>query len=233
MAISRDTNIKVPSQHCLYSQKGENIRSGNFRPTTPSNCDGKLFFSLLSKKFTTFMTSNSYFDGETQKGFLPGTSGCVEHATISQEALSDARQNHRSICFAWVDLRNAFGSVRHMLVRHCLQRYLFPPHISRLFFDNYYPGQTNWDNRAHAWHRRVICRACTRLCLACVPVSIFLARVVRTTTRKGLRRERNDPNFSVCLGGFQGCVLSLVLFNICIWFQPLLDSLHHRATSNG
>ena len=28
------------------------------------------------------------------------------------------------------------------------------------------------------WHRRVICRACTRLCLACVPVSIFLARVV-------------------------------------------------------
>ena len=83
------------------------------------------------------MTSNSYFDGETQQGFLPGMSGCVEHATISQEALRDARQNHRSICFAWVDLRNAFGSVWHMLVQHCLQRYHFPPHICRLVFDYY------------------------------------------------------------------------------------------------
>ena len=34
------------------------------------------------------------------------------------------------------------------------------------------------ETNARTWHRRVICRACTRLCLACVPVSIFLARVV-------------------------------------------------------
>ena len=34
------------------------------------------------------------------------------------------------------------------------------------------------ESTARTWHRRVICRACTRLCLACVPVSIFLARVV-------------------------------------------------------
>ena len=31
---------------------------------------------------------------------------------------------------------------------------------------------------ACTWQRCVICWACTRLCLACVPVSIFLARVV-------------------------------------------------------
>ena len=36
------------------------------------------------------------------------------------------------------------------------------------------------ETATHTWHRRVICRACTRLCLACVPVSIFLARVVAT-----------------------------------------------------
>ena len=32
------------------------------------------------------------------------------------------------------------------------------------------------------WRRRVISRACTRLCLACVAVSIFLARVVACST---------------------------------------------------
>ena len=36
----------------------------------------------------------------------------------------------------------------------------------------------NIETTACTWHRRVICRACTRLCGACVPVSIFLARVV-------------------------------------------------------
>ena len=34
------------------------------------------------------------------------------------------------------------------------------------------------ETTALMWHRRVICRACTRLCLACVPVSILLAAVV-------------------------------------------------------
>ena len=34
------------------------------------------------------------------------------------------------------------------------------------------------ETTTRTWLRRVICRACTRLCLACVPVSIFLARVV-------------------------------------------------------
>ena len=32
------------------------------------------------------------------------------------------------------------------------------------------------ETTAHTWHRRVICRACTRLCLAFVPVSIFFGQ---------------------------------------------------------
>ena len=35
------------------------------------------------------------------------------------------------------------------------------------------------ETTARTLHRCVICRACMRLCFACVPVSIFLARVVR------------------------------------------------------
>ena len=40
------------------------------------------------------------------------------------------------------------------------------------------------ETTAHTWRRRVISRACTRLCLACVPVSIFLARVVQDPFRR-------------------------------------------------
>ena len=41
------------------------------------------------------------------------------------------------------------------------------------------------ETTTHTWHRRVICRACTRLCLACGPVSIFLARVVVYSINSG------------------------------------------------
>ena len=121
----------------LFHKSGTTSDPTNFRPIALSNCDGKLFFSLLSKSFTSYMIRNEYFDKQTQKGFLPGISGCVEHACISQEALRDARRHRRSICFAWVDLRNAFGSVRHMLVQHCLRRYHFPSHVCKLIL-NYY-----------------------------------------------------------------------------------------------
>ena len=40
------------------------------------------------------------------------------------------------------------------------------------------------ETAARTWHRRVIYQACTRLCLACVPVSIFLARVVDVDRRR-------------------------------------------------
>ena len=38
------------------------------------------------------------------------------------------------------------------------------------------PWPKKIETTARTWHRRVICRACTRLCLACVPVSIFFGK---------------------------------------------------------
>ena len=123
----------------LVHKRGDQNNPANFRPIALSNCDSKILFSLVASVTTTYMRSNNYFDGLTQKGFLPKMSGCVEHASLSWEALRDAKENHRSICFAWLDLKNAFGSVRHMLIRHCLrlQVYHFPAHFCKLVFSYY------------------------------------------------------------------------------------------------
>ena len=40
-----------------------------------------------------------------------------------------------ALSFAWVDLRNAFGSVQHMLVQRCLQRYHFSSHVCKLILN--------------------------------------------------------------------------------------------------
>ena len=52
-----------------FHKSGTNSDPTNFRPIALSNCDGKLFFSLLSKSFTSYMIRNEYFDKQTQKGF--------------------------------------------------------------------------------------------------------------------------------------------------------------------
>ena len=78
------------------------------------------------------MIRNSFFDLRLQKGFLPGVAGCLEHSSLLTEALRDARSRKRSICISWLDLRNAFGSVRHSLIQFALRHYQFPVHYQRL-----------------------------------------------------------------------------------------------------
>ena len=101
------------------------------------NCEGKLFFSIIAHRMQCYMKSNLYFDGISQKGFMPGVSGCVEHASVLNAAVHDARRSKRSICITWVDFANAFGSVNHSLIQYALSRYHFPAHIHMLIY-NYY-----------------------------------------------------------------------------------------------
>ena len=80
------------------------------------------------------MLRNSYLDKRLQKGFLPDVAGCLEHSSLLSDALRarDARAHKRSICISWLDLKNAFGSVRHSLIIFALQYYGFPEHFIQL-----------------------------------------------------------------------------------------------------
>ena len=108
-----------------------------FRPIALANTDGKIFFSLLARRITNHMSGNNYMDGVSQKGFLPGVSGCIEHSTLLYEAMLDARRAKRQICVAWVDLKNAFGSIRHNLIQFALHHYHLPVHLQQLVFAYY------------------------------------------------------------------------------------------------
>ena len=121
----------------LVHKSGSPNEPSNFRPIALTNCDGKIFFALVAKSVLKHMTKNSFFDLRLQKGFLPGVSGCIEHTSLISEALRDARSHQRSICVSWLDLRNAFGSVRHSLIQFALRYYGFPRHFQQLVFRYY------------------------------------------------------------------------------------------------
>ena len=108
-----------------------------FRPIAITNTVGKIFFSVISDRLQTFLVKNEFIRTATQKGFLSGVPGCLEHAFTLYEALRNAKESRKQIVVAWIDLANAYGSVRHNLIQFALNWYHVPHSIQKLIFDYY------------------------------------------------------------------------------------------------
>ena len=78
-----------------------------------------------------FMTGNHYINQDVQKAFLDGVPGCVKHQFKLWSALADAQRNQRNIHVCWLDIANAYGSVRHNLIVQALHHYHLPAHSIR------------------------------------------------------------------------------------------------------
>ena len=93
------------------------------------------------------MLTNGFIDSLVQKGFMEGVAGCIEHTSMLWEVLTHAKKHQHTIAMSWLDLENAYGSVRHMLVQFALKWYHVPQNMSELLFrynDGIFPRvQTN------------------------------------------------------------------------------------------
>ena len=72
-----------------------------------------------------YMTLNGYIKRWQQKAFMVEVAGCIEHSTLIFEALKEANEEYRSICLAMLDFANAYGSIRHNLIRFAMEWYHF------------------------------------------------------------------------------------------------------------
>ena len=85
------------------------------------------------------MLRNGYITQGIQKAFLESVSGCIEHTTLLAEAFRDARERRRSICVAWLDIANAYESMRHTFIQFALHWYHVPAQVRKLIW-SYYEG---------------------------------------------------------------------------------------------
>jgi hypothetical protein len=108
-----------------------------FRPITMTATMGKVLLSIISDRLQRFLVHNQYIPRKIQKGFLAGIAGCVEHSFMLFEAMKEAKEEQRQIVVSWIDLMNAYGSVRHNLIQFALDWYHVPKRIQALVF-NYY-----------------------------------------------------------------------------------------------
>ena len=104
------------------------------RPISVLNAEGRLFWTFYQTRLSKFMLANNYIQLKVQKAFLHGVAGCIEHTTSHWEMLQNAKSAERQIVIAWLELENAYGSVRHMLAQFALKWYHVPESMLELLF---------------------------------------------------------------------------------------------------
>jgi hypothetical protein len=114
--------------------KTENAK--DLRPIACTDTAGKLFWSLMNDRLRVFWTKNKYITSQ-QKGALSDVSGCLEHNWTLVEALKNAKLTKNQIIAVWLDLKNAYGSVRHNLIQFALEWYHVPEWFADLIFQYY------------------------------------------------------------------------------------------------
>ncbi|KAI2646571.1 Protein FAM136A [Labeo rohita] len=80
----------------MTEMQGSGMRFNNKGPskrTTLTSIEGKILFSVMAKRMTTYMVKNKYVDTSIQKGGIPGISGCLEHT-------GQGKQRQSSSCMA-------------------------------------------------------------------------------------------------------------------------------------
>lgn len=115
----------------LIHKKGPSDDPSNFRPIALMSCIYKLFTSLLATRVSTTAINNNLMSDQ-QKSARP-SEGCHEHTHTLQTVVADCKRNGKNCFIAWLDLRNAFGSIPHQAIYATLSHMGFPiPFISLL-----------------------------------------------------------------------------------------------------
>ena len=138
----------------------------DFRPIALLNVEGKLFFSLLSRRLEShIITKNKIIDTSIQKGCVAKVPGCWEHMSVVWDKLTDIKSQKASIAAVWLDIANAYGSIPHQLIFLALKRYgvhsiwidLIKAYYSGIWSKSFSP------NAPSSWHRhfRGIFTGCT------------------------------------------------------------------------
>jgi hypothetical protein len=136
-----------------------------FRPIACLNVENKILWAVVGQTLLSYLLENGYLKDRTQKGFLPNVAGCIEHSATLAEAIRDARRNKKNIVINWLDLANAFGSVKHSLITFALGWYHVPSkciNLIKLYYSSLYARVVtkNWSTNLIAFLKGVF-QGCT------------------------------------------------------------------------
>ena len=112
----------------ILAHKGGDPKDPNqFRMLALTSCIGKIYHQIKADRLSEFMIENDYIDQATQKAFIKQVNGCVEHTQVLSEVIQDAKHRRKTVHISWFDLKDAYGSIPHLLIQYCMRLYHVPP----------------------------------------------------------------------------------------------------------
>jgi hypothetical protein len=122
----------------LIHKGNDRENTGNWRPITITSVLYRVIFCRLAEALHTVHEEEGInLCDKEQKRFVPRRAGCVEHAAVVNALINDAVQKKVPIYVLSLDLRDAFGSVLHYLIRKNLSDLRMPENIKNLVMESY------------------------------------------------------------------------------------------------
>ena len=130
------------SRTILLHKKGDLNEPSNWRPIALINTAAKLFTACLASRLVSLFGQKDILAPQ-QKGFLPNE-GCLEHNFVLESIKQDARRKNKHLAIAWLDLRNAFGSVPFHTIFQALASHGFNGRTQSIIRELYKDSSTSF-----------------------------------------------------------------------------------------
>ena len=130
-------NVWGNSNVTLAFKGGLTSDASNFRMIALTSCLSKPYHIIKAERLSSFMVDNKYIDPSVQKGFMANINGCIEHTTLLQEIIQNAKYNNKTLHMSSYDLQDAFGSISHELIPIALKHYNVPEDVITYIVDLY------------------------------------------------------------------------------------------------
>ena len=174
----------------IYIPKEKNSKNlEQFRPISWLNVEGEIFFGVIAKRMMKFVLNNKFVNTSIQKVAIPGFPGCIEHASMLWDRIKAVRNNKSTeLHVIWLDLENAYGSLRHPLIEKALDFFWIPEDIRKLISGYYKYTYMRFSNAKYStnWQKLNIgiMMGCVISPLIFVLVMEMLLRSTKDTTSK-------------------------------------------------
>ena len=153
----------VPLQWCYamehYIPKTKPPCPSNIKDVCPIallNGEGKLFFSLISKRLVKhIITKHNLIKTSVQKGCMGKVPGCWQLMPMMWSALKETQSTKSSLANIWLDIANAYGSIPHRLLFFALERYGVDPHwisLIKIYYSGIYSRSFS-QSAPSSWHQ--------------------------------------------------------------------------------
>ena len=126
-------------------KKGDTKDLSNFRPISLLSTMYKIFSGALSQRITSVAADLGWLSPE-QKGFLLGVNGTQEHTQLLAAVVEYAtvKKNKSDLSIAFLDLRNAFGSIPHPILSELFHSLPMPDELRNIILNIYASNLMNF-----------------------------------------------------------------------------------------